>query len=58
MFNLTARIVEILATRNATRESKAHATRRAQRMQREATQRAEHQAQRSMRDRTEYPFHA
>lgn len=58
MFNLIARIVETLATRNATRESKAHAQRKAQRMQREATQREEHHAQRSMRDRTEYPFHA
>ena len=47
----------LLAERNATRESKAHAMRKAQRMQREATQREEHQAQRSMRDRNEYPFH-
>lgn len=58
MFHLIARIVETLATTRATRESKAHAIRKAQRLTREAMQRAEQQAQRSMRDRTEYPFHA
>ena len=57
MIHIIARIIEIIATRNATRESKAHAMRRAQRMQREATQREEQQAQRSMRQRNPYPFH-
>ena len=58
MFNLIARIIEALATRNTARESKAHAMRKAQRLTREASEHAERQAHRSMRDRTEYPFHA
>ena len=58
MFTLIARIVETLATRNATRESKAHAARKAQRLTREAAEHADRQALRSMRDRSEYPFHA
>lgn len=58
MLHFIARIVETLATRNATRESKAHAQRKAQRKARETAMHYEAQAQRSMRDRTEYPFHA
>ena len=58
MVNLIARIVETLATTRATRESKAHAIRKAHRLTREASEHAERQARRSMRDRTEYPFHA
>lgn len=57
MFNLIARIVETLATNRATRESKAHAIRKAQRMQREAYEADYAQAQRSMRQRHPYPFH-
>lgn len=58
MFTLIARIVETLATNRATRESKAHAARKAQRLTREASEHADRQALRSMRDRSEYPFHA
>ncbi len=57
MFSLIARMVETIATSRATRESKAHAQRRAQRLAREAYAAEYTQAQRSMRDRHPYPFH-
>ena len=57
MFHIIARIIETLATNRAARESKAHAQRRAQRMQREAYAAEYAQAQRSMRQRHPYPFH-
>lgn len=57
MLHLIARIIETIATRRASRASKAHAIRKAQRLTREASEHAERQAHRSMRDRTEYPFH-
>ena len=58
MLHIIARIIETIATSRATRESKAHAQRKAQRKAREAYAADHAQAQRSMRERTEYPFHA
>ena len=58
MFHLIARIAETIAINRASRASKAHAIRKAQRLTREASEHAERQAHRSMRERNEYPFHA
>lgn len=57
MLYTIARIVETFATSRATRESKAHAQRKAQRKAREAYAAENAQAQRSMRQRHPYPFH-
>ena len=57
MIRTIALILETITTSRAKRESKAHAQRRAQRIQREAYAAEQAQAQRSMRDRNPYPFH-
>ena len=56
MLHIIARIIETIATRNATRASKAHAQRKAQRYAREALA-PMGRAVNDKRERAPYPFH-